>query len=76
MACTVEPQCNACGACIAQCPVGAIVETTTGARIEPFICTECVAYADLPVCMDVCPCEAIVYAPVVDSQREMASVRP
>lgn len=59
MACRIEPHCNACGLCIAICPVWAITELSVGARIEPLLCTECVGYAAAPVCIDACPCDAI-----------------
>ncbi|MCW5965598.1 MAG: hypothetical protein KIT83_16290 [Bryobacterales bacterium] len=59
MACRIEPHCNACGLCIAICPVWAIAELPAGVRIEPLLCTECLGYAEAPVCIEVCPCHAI-----------------
>ncbi|MCC7342756.1 MAG: 4Fe-4S binding protein [Bryobacterales bacterium] len=59
MACRVEPHCNACGICVAICPVNAILETVDGVRISSALCTECVGYADTPVCMEVCAIDAI-----------------
>ena len=66
MACRVEPHCNACGICVAICPVNAILETMGGIRISGALCTECLGYADAPVCMKVCPIDAIDYAPVIE----------
>lgn len=62
MACRIEPHCNACDLCVAICPVNAILETGAGITITALLCTECLGYAEEPVCMRVCPTDAIVYA--------------
>ena len=51
--------CTACGACEAECPVGAIalVEGGEVCAIDPAECTDC---GD---CVEVCPAEAIAPAP-------------
>jgi ferredoxin len=63
MACRIEPHCNACGVCAANCPVGAILETTEQTRIVAALCTECLGYDEMPVCMSLCPEDAIRFAP-------------
>lgn len=62
MACRIEPHCSACGVCVANCPVGAILETTAQTRIVSALCTECLGYADMPVCMSLCPADAVRFA--------------
>ena len=66
MACRIEPHCNACGICVAICPVNAILETAAGITISALLCTECLGYAEAPVCMRVCPTDAIAYASGVE----------
>jgi ferredoxin len=48
-----EDTCIACGACIPECPVGAISEGDGFSVIDPSMCTEC------GTCAVVCPVEAI-----------------
>ncbi|MDZ7639122.1 MAG: 4Fe-4S binding protein [Bryobacterales bacterium] len=62
MACRIEPHCSACGICVAVCPVNAILETAGGTRISDLLCTECLGYAEAPVCMYICPSGAIAFA--------------
>lgn len=76
MACRIDPQCNACGLCAANCPVGAILETTDQTRIVAALCIECVGYADAPVCMSLCPVHAVRFAerpPLLVRQTRPAS---
>lgn len=66
MACRIEPHCNACGLCVAICPVNAILEAVDGVRISSALCTECLGFAEAPVCMEVCPIDAITDAFAVE----------
>ena len=59
MACWIESHCNACGLCIAACPVWAIREEAQQVWIEPQLCTECLGYASQPSCAFICPMDAI-----------------
>jgi ferredoxin len=52
MAYKINDDCTACGTCIDECPVEAILEGDIY-KINPDICTDCGA------CADVCPVEAI-----------------
>ncbi|MFH0895312.1 MAG: 4Fe-4S binding protein [Bacteroidota bacterium] len=52
MAYIITEDCTACGTCISECPVEAIVEGDIY-KIDPEICTDCGS------CADVCPVEAI-----------------
>ena len=47
-----KDKCISCGACAAQCPVGAISEGEGAYEIDPNVCIECGA------CAAVCPVEA------------------
>ncbi len=53
MAYSINENCTNCGACEAECPVGAISEQNGARVIDPDMCTEC------GVCYDVCPAGAI-----------------
>ena len=58
MAYTIDQRCNACGLCIAVCPNQAIWPGEIF-RINPWLCTECVGFADDPECAKACPVGAI-----------------
>ena len=49
MAYVITDACVSCGACAAECPVGAIAEGDGKYEINPDLCTECGS------CADVCP---------------------
>ena len=53
MAHKISDECVACGACQAECPVGAISEGDNIYIIDPELCTDCGA------CVEVCPVNAI-----------------
>jgi ferredoxin len=57
----ITAECLMCGACEAECPVGAISEGRDTMVINPAICVECKGYADSPTCVATCPNSAIVY---------------
>jgi MinD superfamily P-loop ATPase containing an inserted ferredoxin domain len=48
-----ENECTACGTCVGECPVEAIIPGDTY-TIDPTICTSC------GTCADACPVSAIV----------------
>lgn len=52
----ISEDCTMCGACLAECPVEAILEGDPQYKIDPNICTDCAA------CVEVCPVEAISQA--------------
>lgn len=60
MAYRIGFHCTACGICVTICPNQAVTGEYPHYRIEPLLCTECVLYADGPVCMEACPEGAIV----------------
>lgn len=53
MAHVISDECIACGACMANCEFGAIVEGDEKYTIDPEKCTDCGA------CISACPVEAI-----------------
>jgi ferredoxin len=58
----VADLCAACGACEAECPVGAIRQKGAVFIIDPKICVDCVGHFDQPRCVEVCPTDACVPA--------------
>ena len=62
MALKITDECIACGACEAECPVGAISEGDPIYSIDPDVCVECEGHYDSPQCAEVCPVEACVPA--------------
>lgn len=66
MAAKITDICIACGACIDECPVEAIVdgsENPTGAETYYVFadkCVECVGYHSSPACMEACPTEGCI----------------
>lgn len=66
MACRVESHCNACGLCVAICPVNAIHELPGRVEISAPLCTECLGYAEIPACISICPIGAISFADTME----------
>ena len=69
MAVKITDLCITCGACIDECPVGAIVDDSDNPEdsgtyyVYPDKCVECVDHHDTPACASACPTEGcIVYA--------------
>lgn len=66
MAAKITDICIACGACIDECPVEAIVddsENPTGAETYYVFadkCVECVGHHASPACMEACPTEGCI----------------
>jgi ferredoxin len=63
MAYAIGYHCTACGICVTICPNQAVTGEAPLYRIDPLLCTECVLYADFPVCVAACPESAIAEAP-------------
>ncbi len=75
MAVEITDICIACGACIDECPVEAIVDDDDNPTGEDIYyvyadkCVECVGHHDEPACAAACPTEGcIVWSDVVDGQ--------
>lgn len=58
MAYRITEKCIACGACIAECPNGAIRDGEVYCQINPDRCTECVGVHQRSQCLIACPIEA------------------
>jgi ferredoxin len=64
--------CIACGACIDECPNGAIDEGDSICVIDPDLCTECMGSYDEPACAALCPVDCI--APDSDNIESAAEL--
>lgn len=60
MAHIVLPCCVCCGACEPECPTGAISRRGSQYQINTGVCVDCKGYHRSPVCVMVCPADAIV----------------
>jgi ferredoxin len=73
MAMAIGLQCNSCGACVSICPNQAIQTPRRGfwgaLEMGPLLCTECVFFADAPVCRKACQRSAVSHAQTDQSQR-------
>lgn len=63
MALMITDDCNACDACVAECPNTAISIGIPIYVIDTGKCTECVGAEDEPQCQLVCPADCIVPHP-------------
>jgi len=63
MALMINDDCISCDACLPVCPNNAISEGESKFRIDPDLCTECVAFSPSPQCIEVCPATCIVPDP-------------
>jgi ferredoxin len=59
MAMAINERCTRCGDCVHLCPNDAIKPGLPMYRINPWLCTECLGFADDPHCAAACPVEAI-----------------
>ncbi|RAX58038.1 ferredoxin [Helicobacter monodelphidis] len=75
--------CIACGACIDECPVEAIVDDDDNPNADAGIyyvygdkCVECVSHHDEPACATACPTEGcIVWGEIVGDQPHRDGVK-
>lgn len=80
MAVKITDICIACGSCIDECPVGAIVDdddNPTGEGIYYVYqnkCVECVGHNEQPACASACPTDGcIVWSELGSSNRDNIS---
>jgi ferredoxin len=59
----IADDCISCGACMPECPNGAIYDAGDAYAIDPDLCTECVGFHDHEACQAVCPTECCVPDP-------------
>ncbi len=83
MAVKITDICIACGACIDECPVEAIVDDDDNPTGEDIYyvyadkCVECVGHHDEPACAAACPTEGcIVWSDVVEGQPSRDEIGP
>ncbi len=81
MAVKITDSCITCGSCIDECPVSAIVDSTSNPEGEDrsYVyadkCVECVGYNDSPACANACPVDGcIVWSDVVAGQPSRAEI--
>jgi ferredoxin len=55
VALSITDECTCCAACLTVCPNQAIFEMDPSYRIDAWLCTECLGFADEPTCLEVCP---------------------
>lgn len=66
MSVKITDTCIACGACIDECPVEAIVDEDDNPEnddiyyVYPDKCVECVGHHDSPACAEACPTEGCI----------------
>ena len=75
MAYKITEDCAACGTCIDECPVSAIVDDSDNPTGEDTYyvyadkCVECVGHNDEPACANACPTDGcIVWSDIVEGQ--------
>ena len=59
----IADDCISCGACMPECPNGAIYEGEEAYAIDPALCTECVGFHDYEACQAVCPTQCCLPDP-------------
>ena len=81
MAVKITEICIACGSCIDECPVGAIVDDSQNPEGEDRYyvyankCVECVGHNDVPACASACPTDGcIVWSEVAANQPSRSEI--
>lgn len=75
MAVKITNICIACGSCIDECPVEAILDESQNPNAEDIYyvqsekCVECVGYNASPACADVCPTDGCIVWDVVTQNQ-------
>ncbi|HFN7065688.1 TPA: 4Fe-4S dicluster domain-containing protein [Campylobacter jejuni] len=69
MAVKITDICIACGSCIDECPVSAIVDDVNNPEGEDryYKCVECVGHNDQPACASACPTDGCIVWSAVES---------
>ena len=61
MAMMIVGECIGCGACLEECPEGAVSEGAEGFYIDAEICNECEGL-EIAQCVEACPVDCIIKA--------------
>ena len=69
----ITKDCIACDACVDECPNRAIEPSDPIYEIDPDLCTECIEHGGEPLCVQVCPVDAIVPDP--DNQESAKELK-
>lgn len=62
MASKITEECINCGVCEPECPNSAITAGADIYVVDPSLCDDCESAGGSPMCMEVCPCDAIIKA--------------
>lgn len=75
MATKITDDCIGCGACVPECPNGAIAEGDVVYVIDAARCSECVGHSDELACAAVCPVDCCGVDPAEAEEALLARYR-
>jgi ferredoxin len=78
MSVKISEECVTCGACLWECPNGAIIAGDPRPHVEAELCTECFGMFGEGQCIVVCPVQAFLVNPesLEELERRFARLHP